>query len=378
MKKLVIAPDSYKGSLSAIQICDIIAEVARSFFPDLDIVKLPIADGGEGFVDALLYANPGERIRVQVKDPLMRDINAYYGILPNGTAVIEMAAASGLPLLQDNERNVLETSSFGTGQLIRDALQHGCRNFILGLGGSATNDGGAGAANALGIRFLAHHDQEILAGKDLISLTHIDPGGMVEGLKESHFILASDVTNPLYGPDGAAAVFAPQKGASSHQVALLDEGLRELASVVLFQKGLDLQAVQGSGTAGGLAVPFLAFTQATIKSGVDVVLDAVSFEEHLKDCDLVITGEGRTDYQSSMGKVLAGVGRRAKAMDVPVIAISGALEEGYEQLTDFGIKAFFSTISSITSLENAMAHAENNLRKTTHNIFALIKLSCTV
>jgi glycerate 2-kinase len=373
MKKLVIAPDSYKGSLSASVICDIIAVQARLHFPELEIIKLPIADGGEGLVDALLYTGQGEKIWLPVMDPLWRDHQAAYGILSDRTAVIEMAAASGLPLLKENERNALDATTFGTGQMIQDALQRGCREFILGLGGSATNDGGAGAAAALGIRYLTNDGQVIFAGRGLSSLARIDAAGIAQELQAAHFTIACDVTNPLYGPNGAAAIYAPQKGASSEQVALLDLGLQNLTNVIFKATGLDLQNIPGSGAAGGLAAPFLAFTNTELRRGLDVVLDAAHFDDHLQGCDLVITGEGRTDYQSSMGKALSGIGLRARAKGVPVIAISGAVQPGAENLYNDGITAMFSTCREIVTLEDALENAAENLRRTTGDIFRLLK-----
>jgi glycerate 2-kinase len=374
MKKIIIAPDSYKGSLSAIEICDILADEAGRHFPDAEIIKLPIADGGEGLVDALLYAGQGQKAWATVKDPLWRDIQAPYGILADGKVVIEMAAASGLPLLKDHERNPLTATTYGTGQLIRDALQLGCREFILGLGGSATNDGGAGAAAALGIQYHDARGQVIYSGAGLNRLSHIDLSAIAGGLQEAHFTIACDVTNPLYGPNGAAAVYAPQKGASPEQVALLDRGLQNLAGVILKVKSVDLQSIPGSGAAGGLAVPFLAFTRADLRRGLDIVLDAIHFDEYLPGCDLVITGEGRTDNQSRMGKAISGIGRRAQAKGVPVIAISGALQAGAERLYEDGITAIFAACRDVVPLETAMANAAENLRRTAADVFRLITL----
>jgi glycerate kinase len=374
MNKIIIAPDSFKGCLSAIEICEIIAAAARQQLPALEIISLPIADGGEGLVDALLFAGHGRKIELAVQDPLGREITAAYGVLESGTAVIEMAAASGLALLKDAERNPLETSTRGTGQLIRDALQRGCREFILGLGGSATNDGGAGAAAALGIRYLKKDGGEITGGGQLEDLDRIDTAGMPGELESASFTIACDVTNPLHGPNGAAAIYAPQKGASPGQVARLDRGLENLAKVILADKGLDLQRMPGTGAAGGLAVPFLAFTHARLMRGLDIVLDAVDFDRHLAGCDLVITGEGRSDHQSSMGKAVSGVGRRASAHGVPVIAICGALQSGYESLYAEGITAFFSTCREVGTLETAMQNAGENLRRTAGDVFRLLKL----
>lgn len=373
LKKIIIAPDSFKGSLSALQVCNIIADAALELFPQLEIIKLPIADGGEGFVDALLFAVGGQRMKVWVKDPLLRDIESFYGILPDGTAVIEMAAASGITLLQAEEKSALDTSTYGTGILILDALERGCRNFILGLGGSATNDGGAGAANALGIRYLDDSGEEILTGRNLVSLARIDCGKLVAGLTESSFTIACDVSNRLYGSNGAAAVYAPQKGASPQEVELLDRGLQRLAAVILEDTCMNLQSVPGTGAAGGLLAPFLAYLHAHTVPGVELVLDVVNFEHHLEECDLVITGEGKTDTQSTMGKAIAGVGRRASRRNVPTIVISGSVEVEIDSLSDFGISAIFSTTHQLASLEDAIRKAEQNLSRAALNIFRLIQ-----
>jgi len=337
------------------------------------MVQLPIADGGEGLVDALLLACGGEKIWAEVADPLGRPIQAFYGILGDGTAVIEMAAASGLPLLKDSEKDILKTSTYGTGQLIGDALKRGCRAFILGLGGSATNDGGAGAAAALGIRYLDREGNEIRSGGALNQLEQIDTSQLQAGLELARFKIACDVNNPLFGPNGAAHIYAPQKGAKPQHVELLDQGLQRLASVMLVQTGLDMQDVPGSGAAGGLAVPFLAFLQAELVPGLALVLEKVGFDDHLKGSDLVITGEGSTDAQSSMGKVLYGIGKRAAASGVPVIAISGALQPGYEKLYDHGITAMFAATRRVCSLEEAMKEAETNLRATAEDVFRMLK-----
>lgn len=373
MQKIVLAPDSFKGSLSAIEVCQILAEVGQKHFPETEMVQLPIADGGEGLVDALLLACGGEKIWAEVADPLGRPIQAFYGILGDGTAVIEMAAASGLPLLKDSEKDILKTSTYGTGQLIGDALKRGCRAFILGLGGSATNDGGAGAAAALGIRYLDREGNEIRSGGALNQLEQIDTSQLQAGLELARFKIACDVNNPLFGPNGAAHIYAPQKGAKPQHVELLDQGLQRLASVMLVQTGLDMQDVPGSGAAGGLAVPFLAFLQAELVPGLALVLEKVGFDDHLKGSDLVITGEGSTDAQSSMGKVLYGIGKRAAAAGVPVIAISGALQPGYEKLYDHGITAMFAATRRVCRLEEAMKEAETNLRATAEDVFRMLK-----
>ncbi len=373
MKKIIIAPDSFKGSLSSIEICKIVKDAALKIFPDLQVIEMPMADGGEGFVDAMLYPGRGKKFTVVVKDPLWRDVQATYGILDDHTAVIEMAAASGLPLLKDYERKVLKTTTFGTGQLILDALRRGCRKFILGVGGSATNDGGAGAAAALGIRYLDANRQVITCGEDLVALAKIDPSEMAQGLNESIFTIACDVNNPLYGPNGAARIYGPQKGASPADIEVLDKGLKNLANVILRDCNIDLQQIPGTGAAGGITVPFISHVNAQLKSGVDIVLDSGGFDQNIHDCDLVITGEGCTDQQSSMGKALSGIARRAKYYGVPVVALSGSLKAGYDVLYEEGITAFFSTCRETSSLEDALTNARPNLLHTAEDVFRLLK-----
>ena len=373
IRKIVVAPDSYKGSLSSQDVCQIIAEEAARQFPRAEIVKLPASDGGEGMVDALLGAGRGQRIFAWVKDPLFRDIEASYGILMDGTAAIEMAAASGLTLVSTGELQAEKATTYGTGQLILDALQRGCRKIILGIGGSATTDGGAGLAAALGMRFLTTEGEAILSGGDLEKLDRIDRGAIVPELSASEITIACDVSNPLYGPQGAAHVFGPQKGASPEQVERLDRGLKRLAEVILKDAGINVQEIPGAGAAGGIAVPLIAFSGAKLALGVDVVLEAIGLDRHLQGCDLVITGEGRSDAQSAMGKLISGVGRRAAAQGVPAVVISGALHEGYEALYEQGISAFFSTTREVVTLEEALKQAEKNLRRTARDVFRLIK-----
>ena len=379
IRKIILAPDSYKGSLSAVRICQILEQAAKHSLPEATCVKLPVADGGEGLVEAMLLACGGETVTLTVHDPLGRPIEASYGLLPDGTAVIEMAAASGLPRLSSAERNPLETSSFGTGELIRDAVLRGCRQIILGLGGSATNDGGIGAAQALGFKFLGDSGEVPACGRGLPAIRQIDTSGILPALLDTQIRIACDVKNPLYGPLGAAVIFAPQKGADPDMVSELDRGLENLANIIRQQTGIDLQQIPGSGAAGGLAAPFLMLGQATLEAGVDLVLDAMDYESHLKDCDLVVTGEGRTDQQSGMGKVLSGISRRASQAGVPVIAISGAVEPGAESLYDQGMTALFATCRSICTLEQALADAEANLSRAARDIFrfaAVISRPC--
>lgn len=373
MRRIIIAPDSYKGTLSAIEACNIIEKAALESFPQLTVVKLPMSDGGEGFADSMYYSCGGEKVTVEVKDPLWRDIRASYVILQDGTAVIEMAAASGLTLLRKEERNPLETTSYGTGQLIAHALEKGCERIILGLGGSATNDGGIGMGAALGMRFLNGNEEVPLSGKGMEAIDTLDCSEIHPGLKKAQITIACDVTNPMYGENGAAYVFGPQKGADQDEVKRLDFGLRNFAKVIDRSIDFKVEDIPGSGAAGGMAGFLLAFANAKLRSGLDIVLEAMQFEKHLKDCDLVITGEGRTDRQSAMGKVISGIGSRTKKYGIPLVVLSGTLEEGSEMLYEAGVTAMFSACRNLTDQEELLKNAETNLYNAAKNLFRLLK-----
>ncbi|MBQ9185697.1 MAG: glycerate kinase [Bacteroidales bacterium] len=322
--KIVIASDSFKGSLSSADVADAVSVALRQVFPDADIVKLSVADGGEGTAEAVAAATGGHLVQAEASDPLGRPIRASYAILPDNTAVIDVASASGITLLSAGEREPWKTSSFGTGELILDALDRGCRNFLIGLGGSATNDGGAGMMTALGARFLSS-DGEVLqgCGCDLERIERIDLSDLVPGLRGATFTVACDVNTVFCGPDGAAKVFAPQKGAGPQLVERLDAGMRHLAGIIRECTGQDVVSEKGSGAAGGLGGAFKVFLGATLQSGSGMVLDTIGFDKKLEGADLVITGEGRADSQTPKGKTAAGVLRRAKAKGVPVILIAG-------------------------------------------------------
>lgn len=326
MKKIVIACDSFKGSLSSAEVAAAVTRGIRMAGEDCEVISLNVADGGEGTALALTGALGGSIIETEVHDPLMRPVTAGYGIAGD-MAVIEMAAASGLPLLSPSERNPMETSSCGTGELIRDALDHGCRKFLIGIGGSATNDGGTGMLEALGARLLDRDGKALHGcGASLSSIDRIDTAAMDDRLRESRFTVACDVDTPFCGPEGAAAVFAPQKGASPAQVDMLDQGMQSLQSVILAETGCDLSTTKGAGAAGGMGGALKAFFGADLKNGIEMVLDAVSFDSMIKDADLVITGEGCLDSQTPKGKVPYGVLRRARKQGIDVLALGGGVK----------------------------------------------------
>lgn len=374
--KIVVASDSFKGSLSSAEVAECAREGIIATCGDCCVRCVTIADGGEGTVDALVGNLDGRRIEVTVNNPLMRPVKATYGIVGGDTAVIEMSAASGLPLIDVKERNPLYTSTYGTGELIKDALSRGCRKFLMGIGGSATNDAGMGMLRALGYRFYDAGGFELQGiGKDLNNVATIDSGLVDSRLAESSFTVACDVSNPLYGTDGAAFVFAPQKGASPDEVELLDRGLRHFADVVYDYMRADMDWVKGAGAAGGLGGCLYAFMNASLVSGIEMILDAIDFDTIVSDASLVITGEGKLDAQTSLGKAPYGVMRRAVKAGVPVVAIGGAVECA-DALVECGFDAVFPIISAPVSLADAMNPdvARRNVRTTVEQIVRTAKI----
>lgn len=371
---VVIAVDSFKGSCTAREAAEYMSRGVRRVFPGAEMIKLPIADGGEGTVEALVSAAGGREVTVDTFDPLGRPIAAAYGVLPDGTAVVETAAASGLTLIAREERDALRASTYGTGVLICHALSSGARRMILGLGGSATTDGGAGIARALGVRFLDSAGRELPpGGAALADLAEIDISGLMPEARECEFILACDVKNKLCGTEGAAYVFAPQKGADARQVRALDAALANFARVLKTQFASDAAEREGSGAAGGLGCVFMAWLNCAIRPGVDLVLDTIGFEAHVRRASLVLTGEGRLDAQSAYGKVPDGVARRAKKVkNVPVIAIGGSIGDGAEQLYSSGVDAMESSVDRVTTLDAAMANAAANIEAAAERAMRLI------
>lgn len=375
--RILIAPDSFKGSLTAREVADNIEKGILKVYPAAEIYKLPLADGGEGTVDALIYARNGKKVFKEVTGPLAKPVKAFFGILEDEkTAVIEMAAASGLALLSAEEKNPLQATSFGTGELIKAALDEGVEKIIIGLGGSATVDGGVGLAQALGISFKDKRGQEVpFGGQALVDIETIDLGGLDKRLKDLEIVIASDVTNPLYGANGAAYVFGPQKGATEEMVSILDAGLRNLARVIEKETGKAVGHLAGAGAAGGVGAAFMAFLQARMESGIDLILDLNNIDNILKKVDLVITGEGRIDRQTLMGKTPYGVARRARKFKVPVIGIAGSVES--EVMSDLNqyFTAVFSIIKEAVSLEEAMANSQEWLQLTSQQVLQVQKLT---
>ena len=377
MKQITVAVDSFKGSLSSREVADAFEEGWRSCYPDCQVRKVSIADGGEGTVEALVETLDGEYVDVEVSDPLGRPVSARYGVVDKGsTAVIEMSAASGLPLLASDERNPMKTSTFGTGEMVADALRRGCRKFLVGIGGSATNDGGLGMVRALGFRLLDAEGNELPGnGESLGRLAAIDASHAMSELSEAEFVVACDVNNPLYGPRGAAYVYAPQKGADRAMVEALDAGLRNYSSVVEQFSGKLVSDMPGAGAAGGLGAGFKALLGARLERGIDMVLSAMSFADIIEGCDLVVTGEGRLDRQTVMGKAPSGVLQAAKAQGIPTIAIGGAVA-WCKELTESDFAAILPIVHAPIALEVAMRTdvATENVRRTALQIAKLLNL----
>ena len=374
--KIAIAPDSFKGSLSATEVANAIEKGIKKVDKSIETVKIPMADGGEGTVESLVEATGGKYIKVKVNDPLMREIEAVYGILgDNKTAVIEMAQASGLPLLKKEERNPMKTTTYGTGELIKHAVNSGCKNIIIGIGGSATNDGGAGMAMALGAKLLDKDGKDIpLGAEGLIKLKTIDLSTFDEKIRECKFIAACDVENPLVGEKGASHIFGPQKGADEDMVKVLDEYLEHYGN--LLEKNLNISVLNypGAGAAGGLGAALLAFLNAELKRGIDIVIEASNLEEKIKDSDLVITGEGMIDYQTQFGKTPFGVAETSKKYSKPVIAIAGGIGKDASDLYNKGIDSIFSIVDKPMTLDEAVENAENLLEDTAERIMRIVKL----
>jgi glycerate kinase len=378
--RVVIAPDSFKESLSALEVADAIEAGFREVFPQAAVRKLPVADGGEGTVQAMIDATGGRCVDVEVTGPLGEPVAAFYGELPASSdgaamAVIEMAAASGLELVAPGHRNPLLATSRGTGELIRHALDAGVRRFVLGVGGSATNDGGAGMLQALGVQFLDDAGAELGAGgAELSRLAHIDVAKLDPRVADSEFHIACDVSNPLVGPQGASAIFGPQKGATPAMVTQLDACLAHYAAIMALDLGQDVADMPGAGGGGGIAAGMVVFLGGRLRPGIEIIAEAVGLEQAVRDADLVITGEGRIDGQSVSGKTPVGVARIAKAHGKPVIAIGGGLARDAGAVHAHGIDAVFAAVCRPCTVEEALAEARANLTAAARNVAQALRL----
>ncbi|HBT3063795.1 TPA: glycerate kinase [Klebsiella aerogenes] len=374
--KIVIAPDSYKESLSALDVATAIETGFREIYPHAEYVKVPVADGGEGTVEAMMAATQGHIVQVSVTGPLGEPVNAFYGLSGDmRCAYIEMAAASGLESVPPTRRNPLLTTSWGTGELIRHALDAGVSQIIIGIGGSATNDGGAGMAQALGAKLLSAGQQQIAPGGGALeTLARIDLSELDPRLADCRIDVACDVTNPLTGPQGASAVFGPQKGATAAMIERLDRGLQHFAQIIDRDLDIDVLSLEGGGAAGGMGAALYAFCGANLRPGIEIVTDALGLAELVADADLVITGEGRIDSQTIHGKVPVGVAKVAKRFNVPVIGIAGSLTADVGVVHQHGLDAVFSVLYSVCTLDEALANAAANVRMTARNVAAVLDM----
>ncbi len=371
MKKFVLIPDSFKGTMSSEEVCGIMENSIKKLFFDADVISVPIADGGEGSVDCLIKACGGKKVQVTCEGPFMEKIESFYGMLPDNTAVIEMAACCGLVLVKDR-KNPGKTTTFGVGTLIKNALFAGAKKIIICLGGSSTNDGGCGAAAALGVKFYdALGNAFIPVGDTLCDIAKIDASGLISELLSTEIITMCDITNPLYGKNGAAYIFAPQKGADESEVILLDKGLYHLSECIKRDLGVDVSAVSGAGAAGGMGAGTMAFFKSKLCSGIKAVLSLVQFDKIISDADYIFTGEGKIDSQSAGGKALSGIADAAKKQNKTVIALCGC-DESTNEIFDMGISAVFSINRKAQDFSQSAKHSKENLAATMDNILRLL------
>ncbi|MBU2907357.1 glycerate kinase [Arenibacter algicola] len=372
--KIVIAPDSFKECLSAQDVATHIAIGIRKITPNAEIFEIPISDGGEGVLEALINGVGGRRISVSAMDPLMRQLKAEYGILKDGkTAVIEMAKASGLELLKEHEKNPLITTTFGTGQLIKDALNKGCNKIIIGIGGSATNDGGAGMVRALGATFLDDNGEEIPeGGGSLERLKSIDLSNFDKRIQNCEVIVACDVSNPLTGANGASMVYGGQKGGSKQDLEFLDSNLAHYANKIKATLNIDVSEIPGAGAAGGTGAGLMAFLNGKLVNGIELILQTIKIKEFIKQADLVFTGEGKIDGQTLHGKTISGIAAMAKKHEVPVIVLTGKIGEGIEEIYNIGVSAVFSIVNQPMDLKEAINQAPVLIQDCTKNVMSAI------
>lgn len=372
--KFLFASDSFKGTLTSRRTAELLAQAAGEIFPGCVCDSIEIADGGEGTADAVLSAADGTKIHMTAAGPLMERIPVSYVQLDNTRAVMEMASASGLPLAPEGKRDPRETTTYGTGEMIADALSKGFRDISIAIGGSATNDGGMGCMRALGVRFLDGSGRELKGrGKDLIRVRSIDPSGMDPRVKECTFTVMCDVTNPLCGPSGATYTFGKQKGGTPEMLDELEAGMCNYRDVLLRQFGVDMDAVPGAGAAGGLGAALMVFLNGKLKSGIETVLELTDFDRRLEGVSLVVTGEGAADWQSVSGKVMQGIGMHCRKLGIPVTAVVGSMGPGAEQLYEYGIDSIITTVNGIIPLDEAMERAEELYLDAARRMFRMLR-----
>ena len=372
--KFLFASDSFKGTLSSKRTAELLAQAASEIFPGCEYSSIEVADGGEGTTDAVLSAVNGEKIAVSVHGPLWEEISAYYGKLDDRRAVMEMAAASGLPLVPSEQRDPRKTTSYGTGEMIADALGKGFRDISIAIGGSATNDGGIGCMRALGVRFLDENGQELSGcGADLAEIRSIDVSGLDPRVKECKFTVMCDVTNPLCGEKGATHTFGKQKGGTPEILEELEKGMCNYRDILKNQFGVNMDEVPGAGAAGGLGAALMVFLNGTLKSGIETVLDLVEFARKLEGVSLVVTGEGSTDWQSVFGKVMQGVGVHCRKAGIPAVAVVGSMGKGAEDIFDYGIESILTTVNAVMPLDEALGRAEELYLQAARRMFRMLR-----
>lgn len=376
--RLLFASDSFKGTLSSGQIIRLLTDSANRIFPGCETMGVPIADGGEGTVDAVIAVTKGEYRKIKVHGPLGEPAEATYGVFGGDNAIIEMAAASGLPMVPTEKRNPLHTTTYGTGELIKDALDAGYRMLSIAIGGSATNDGGMGAMRALGVRFLDKEGQELSGcGADLAKVADIDVSGLHPAVAQAEITVMCDVNNPLTGPDGATYTFGKQKGGTPEILDQLEAGMKNYAAVMK-EYGMDVEHLAGAGAAGGLGAALCGYLHATLKSGIETVLDLIDFDGLLEGTDLVVTGEGRIDWQSAFGKVPSGIGQRCRAKKVPAVAIVGGMGDGADKIYEFGVESIVPTINGAMDIEEALSRAEELYANAADRTFRMIRVGMEI
>ena len=372
--KFLFASDSFKGTLSSKRTAELLAQAASEIFPGCEYSSIEVADGGEGTTDVVLSAVNGEKIAVSVHGPLWEEISAYYGKLDDRRAVMEMAAASGLPLVPSEQRDPRKTTSYGTGEMIADALGKGFRDISIAIGGSATNDGGIGCMRALGVRFLDENGQELSGcGADLAEIRSIDVSGLDPRVKECKFTVMCDVTNPLCGEKGATHTFGKQKGGTPEILEELEKGMCNYRDILKNQFGVNMDEVPGAGAAGGLGAALMVFLNGTLKSGIETVLDLVEFDRKLEGVSLVVTGEGSTDWQSVFGKVMQGVGVHCRKAGIPAVAVVGSMGKGAEDIFDYGIESILTTVNAVMPLDEALGRAEELYLQAARRMFRMLR-----
>ncbi|MGI5849358.1 MAG: glycerate kinase [Christensenellales bacterium] len=377
--KIILAPDSFKGTFSSMEVIDILAQAAKRHLPNPKICKLPIADGGEGTVDALVTAMGGEYRYADVTGPLGDTVRAKYGILPGGAAVMEMAQASGIMLLGTEKLNPMRATTYGTGELLKTILDEGITRIIVGIGGSATNDGGIGAAQALGVSFVdTDRNEAAFGGGSLSAIKEISLERIDKRIKDTDITVICDVTNPLTGPNGATKVFGPQKGATPEMLERLEAGMVHYAGLIKAVLKIDADGIMGGGAAGGLGAALSCYFGAKMKPGIQTILDTVGFDSMLTDTSLVVTGEGRLDGQTAFGKAPAGIAQRCKAKGVPVVAFAGCLADGFEAVYDCGISGVFSCVSRLMDQNEMAKRAEKDLKDAADRLFRLIRIGMEI